>query len=264
MNHQKYTEENLKKNVPNKVTPIIYTIFAVIITIGGIVLKIRNSAEFKTLYFILFLILMILFVIATWYTNYFSKIQNTKKIKNYDKETKEIVSYIKRLEHYTGIELNREHKLKFTFEYTDEIIDKNPEYIEEHYSFGLAKENAIIFTVGVSFAGLEFKGYNHELVGLCGVMPKSIWYKKHLKVPKSKKGKIYIEAVGFHLTEKMIIQALKNQDIYYDNKSGWLTVGERKITPIDDAIEVMHDVIVVIRNDELISLWIKIKNNCAL
>ena len=68
MNHQKYTEENLKKNVPNKVTPIIYTIFAVIITIGGIVLKIRNSAEFKTLYFILFLILMILFVIATWYT----------------------------------------------------------------------------------------------------------------------------------------------------------------------------------------------------
>ena len=66
------------------------------------------------------------------------------------------------------------------------------------------------------------------------------------------------------MTEKMIIQALKNQDIYYDNKSGWLAVGERKITPIDDVIEVMHDVIVVIRNDELISLWIKIKNNCAL
>lgn len=264
MNNKRYTEENLKKNKPNKVTPIIYSIFATIITVGGIVLKIRNGKEFKTIYFILFLILMILFVIAAWYNNYFSKIQNTKKIKNYDKETKEIVSYIKRCEHYTGVELNREHKLKFTFEYTDEIIDKKPEYIEERYSFGLAKENAIILTVGVSFAGLEFKGYNHELVGLCGVMPKSVWYKRHLKVPKSKKGKIQIEAVGFTLTEKMIIQALKNQDIYYDNKSGWLVVGERKSTPIDDAIEVMHDVILVIRNEELVSLWIKMGSHYAL
>lgn len=264
MDQKKYTEENLKKNKPNKVTPIIYTIFGVIITIGGIALKIRNGAEFPTLYFILFLILMGLFIYASWYTNYISKIKNTKKIKNYDNETKAIVSYVKRCQHYTGVELNRNYKLKFTFELTDEIINKIPEYNEERYSFGLANETSIILTVGVSFAGLEFKGYNHELIGLCGIMPKSVWYRKHLKVPTSKKGKIHIEPVNFELKEKMIIQTLKNQDIYYDNKSGWLVVGERKSTVIDDNIEVMNNVICVIRNEELVALWIKIEKGRAI
>lgn len=264
MDQKKYTEENLRKNKPNKVTPIIYTIFGVIITIGGIALKIKNGKEFNNIYFILFLILMGLFIFASWYTNYISKIQNTKRIKNYDHETKEIVSYVKRCQHYTGVELNRNYKLNFTFELTDEIINKVPEYNEEHYSFGLANESSIIFTVGVSFAGLEFKGYNHELIGLCGIMPKSVWYKKHLKVPTSQKGKIHIEPINFELKEKMIIQALKNQDIYYDNKSGWLVVGERKSTVIDDNIEVMNDVICVIRNEELVALWIKIGKGRAI
>ncbi len=264
MDQKKFTEENLRKNKPNKITPIIYSIFGLIITGGGIYLKITNKNEFPTLYFILFLILMVLFIVATWYTNYFSKIQNTKKIKNYDKETKEIVNYIKRLQNYTGLELNRNYKIKFTFEYTDNIIEKKPEYNEDRYSFGLANDNAIIITMGVSFAGLEFKGYNREFVGLCGVMPKSIWYKKHLKAPIAKKGKIYIESINFELKEKMVIQALKNQDISYDNKTGWLVVGERKKTPIDDAIEIMNGVITVIRNDELVSLWINIGKGYAI
>lgn len=264
MNNPKVKEENLRKNKPNKIIPIINTIFAVILLVGTIYLKIRWGKEFHIVYFILMLVLIVLFPIGSWYNSYFSKIQNTKRIYNYDKETKEIVAYIKRLQSYKGIELNRTLQLEWSYGFTDQIIDKVPNYNEEHFSFGLANENAIILTVGVSFAGLEFKGYNQELVGICGVMPKSIWYKKHLKAPMAKKGKISIQANGFELTQKTVIQALKNQDIYYDNRSGWLVAGERKSTVLDEAIEVMNDVIVVIRNNELVALWIKIKAGLAI
>lgn len=262
-NREKYTNNNLKKNKPTKAIPIMNTIFAVLFLGLGIYCKITLD-DFKTIYFVLFIILVILFPIASWYNSYFSKKQNTKKILNYEYETKEIVAYIKRLKQYKGLELNKERKLKITYELTDEIIDKSPHYDEEHCSVGLAKPDSIIITIGVSFAGLEFKGYNQEFVGICGVLPRSIWYKKKLIVPNAKKGKIKIESIGFKIEEKMVIQALKNQDTYYDNKTGWTLIGEKKSTSLDEVIEIMTNVYVVIRNEELISVWIKLESGLAI
>lgn len=262
-NREKFTNNNLRKNKPSKAIPIMNTIFAFVFLGLGIYCKITLE-DFKTIYFILFIILVILFPIASWYNSYFSKKQNTKKILNYEYETKEIVAYIKRLKSYKGVELNKDRRLKVTYQLTNEIVDKNPHYDEEHCSVGLAKPDAIILTVGVSFAGLEFKGYNQEFVGLCGVLPRSIWYRKNLKVPNAKKGKIKIEPIGFSLEEKMVVQALKNQDTYYDNKTGWTLIGEKKSTPLDEVIEIMNNVYVVIRNDELISLWIKLESGLAI
>lgn len=262
-NREKYTNNNLQKNKPSKFIPIMNTCFAVLFLALGIYCKITLE-DFKTIYFVLFIILVILFPIASWYNSYFSKKENTKKILNYDFETKEIVAYIKRLKQYKGLELNPERKLKVTYELSDEIVNKDPHYDTEHCSVGLAKPDAIIVTIGVSFAGLEFKGYNQEFVGLCGVLPRSIWYKRKLKVPTAKKGKIKIEAQGFELEEKMVVQALKNQDTYYDNKTGWTLIGERKSTILDEVIEIMNNVYVVIRNKELISVWIKLESGLAI
>ena len=62
----------------------------------------------------------------------------------------------------------------------------------------------------------------------------------------------------------MVIQALKNQDSYYDNKSGWMVIGEKKGTIIDEVIEIMHDVYLVIRNEEMVALWIKLESGLAI
>lgn len=262
--NERTKEETIRKNQPTKVLPIMNTIFAAIMLAGSIYCKIAFSEQFTTGYFILFMVLVILYPVASWYNSYFSKINNLKKIKNYDHETKEIVSYIKRLNNYSGIELNSNNKIKVKYELTNDIINKNPEYDIEHCSFGLAKDDAIIITFGVTFAGLELKGYSKEIVGLCGVMPRSIWYKRHLKVPFAKKGKIKFEAVGFNFKEKQVIQALKTQETYYDNKTGWLLTGEKKSTILDEVIEIMNDVYVVIRNEEIISIWIKLEPNLAI
>lgn len=259
----KYTKNKLAKNKPSIVLPIMNTVFAILFLGLGIYCKIMMD-DFKTIYFILFIILVILFPIASWYNSYFSKKQNTKKIMNYEYETKEIVAYIKRLKTYKGLELNKDRRLKVTYELCDDIVDKEPHYDLEHCSVGLAKPDAIILTVGVSFAGLEFKGYNQEFVGLCGVLPRSIWYKRKLQVPVARKGKIKIESVGFDLEEKMVIQALKNQDSYYDNKTGWTLIGEKKSTILDEVIEIMNNVYVVIRNEEIVALWIKLESGLAI
>ena len=215
-NQEQRTLNNLKKNKPSIVLPIINTVFSVIFLAGSIYCKIAFKEQYALGYFIAFNILVILFPITSWYNSYFSKKQNIKKIKNYDHETKEIVSYIKRLQSFKGIELNKDYKIKVTYELTDQIIDKTPHYDMEHCPLRLAQTNAIIITMGV----------------------------------------------GFY--EKMVVQALKNQDTYYDNKTGWTLIGERKATPLDEVIEIMTDVYVVIRDQELVSFWMKIEPSLAI
>lgn len=262
--NNKQSEEYLKKNKPNKILPIINSCFGGIFLAGSIFCKIKYNDIYPTVYFILFNILVILFPLASWYNSYFSKIINTRRINNYDLETKEIVSYIKRLQSYKGVELNKDKKLKAKIEYTDEIIDKQPSYNLEHFSLGLPKENPIIITFGIGFAGIELKSFNKEIVGLCGVLPRSVWRKKNLKVPNAKKGKVHLEPIGFEFCEKQVIQALKSMDTYYDNKTGWIVIGEYKDTPLNKTIEIMNDTYLVIRNDEVIAIWFKIENNLAI
>lgn len=264
MNNSNYTKENLKKNKPTIIIPIMNTIFAIILLALCIRLKVVNKEAFKLVYFIGALILIVIYPVGSWYTSYFSKKNNTKRIKNYEKETNEIVSYIKRLKNYRSVEINRDKKLNVYINYGNNNITKSVEYDDEHFSFGLPKEDSVILTLGVSFAGLEFKGYNKEFMGLCGVMPKSIWFMKHLKAPIAKKGTIRLEAINFQLTDRLIIQALKNQDTFYDKKSGWLVIGERKSTALDENVELMDKVILVVRNNEIVALWIYVGPNCAI
>ncbi len=264
MNNSKYTEENLRKNKPTKVLPIINTCFSVIIFAGSIYCKIRFGEVYKTSLFIVFNILVILFPMASWYNSYFGKKIQTRRIENYDHETKEIISYLKRLKGYQGIELNKDRKIKVQIEYTEEIIDKQPSYDLEHCSLGLPSDNPIIITFGVGFAGIELKPFNKEIIGLCGSLPRSIFRKKHLKVPTPKKGKVKLETIGFEFREKQVIQALKTQETYYDNKTGWVVIGEFKDTPLNKTIEIMRDTYLVIRNNEVVSLWFKIENHLAI
>ncbi len=263
-NQSERMKNNLKKNKPTIVLPIINTVFSVIFLAGNIYCKIAFGKEYGLGFFIAFTVLVILFPITSWYSSYFSKKQNIKRIYNYEHESNEIVAYIKRLKSYKGIELNKNYKLIAHYQLTDQIVDKHPHYDSEHCSLGIASSDSVIITFGVSFAGIELKAYDKSFTGLCGVLPRSVWYKKHLKAPVAKKGVVTFSAEGFELSERMVIQALKNQDSYYDNKSGWMVIGEKKGTIIDEVVEIMHDVYLVIRNEEMVALWIKLESGLAI
>ena len=52
MNNSNYTKENLKKNKPTIIIPIMNTIFAIILLALCIRLKVVNKEAFKLVYFI--------------------------------------------------------------------------------------------------------------------------------------------------------------------------------------------------------------------
>ena len=52
---------------------------------------------------------------------------------------------------------------------------------------------------------------------------------------------------------------MHKEDFYYDRKTGWLMVGERKATTLDEAYKVQDNVIVVVRERQIVSLWIQIE-----
>ena len=94
--------------------------------------------------------------------------------------------------------------------------------------------------------------------------PCSVWIKKSLKAPIAIKGKVYMDAPSYKLTNKTIFKYLRHEDTYYDKKTGWLCFGPKKVEVIDVAIEVAKNLYLVLRDDELISVWVNVGDNLPI
>ena len=256
MSNKAQFEEKLRKNRPTKILPIINTCFSVALI--GLLIFVQLTTPFHIGYFILFLIIFLLFPVASWYNSYFSKKTNTKKIYNYHKETTLLTNYMTRYRNYTTIEINPVHQLLISYELVDKLDLGKVEYQIDNCSFGNPTPKYIMMTIGVGFAGIEINPTNKQMVNIAGLTPPSVWFKKHLNVPIAKKAKAYATFSDFSVTEKTLIQALRREDSYYDSKSGWLCIGERKATPLDEVIQIMENVILVVREQLLISVWIQL------
>jgi len=251
--------DDLRKNKPNIIYPIISTMLAFFVLIFLIVLFATSKGQFPVSLFIFCLIVVILYPVASWLNSYVLKKMNLKKITNYENETDVLIKYVRRYDSYRAYEYPKDIKLTFNVEQTNIIGDEAPKFNVDNCSFRVPENSCILMTLGVSFAGIEINRETHKLERISGVMPRSIWYNKKLKAPNAKKAVIKVDFNGFKIEPKMVIHALKRADSYYDNKTGWLVVGERKTTIIDDAYEISKDVIIVLRDQELMSVWIKIE-----
>ena len=76
LNVSKDIENDKKKNKPNIVAPIINTVISAAAIVGIIIMKVLSS-EFSWGLFICFLVVLVLFPVASWYNGYFSKKQTT-------------------------------------------------------------------------------------------------------------------------------------------------------------------------------------------
>ena len=79
LNVSKDIENDKKKNKPNIVAPIINTVISGAAIVGIIIMKVLSS-EFSWGLFICFLVVLVLFPVASWYNGYFSKKQKTKML----------------------------------------------------------------------------------------------------------------------------------------------------------------------------------------
>ena len=74
LNVRKDIKNDKIKNKPNIVAPIINTVISGLAIIGVIVLKCLSS-DFSWPLFICFLVVLLLFPVASWYNSYFAKKQ---------------------------------------------------------------------------------------------------------------------------------------------------------------------------------------------
>lgn len=253
-------DSDKRKNKPSVVFPIINTALSVILITFIVILFIMSQGAFSIPLFIFCLVVLVMFPIASWLNSYVLKKLNLRKINNYEKETEMLIKYVRRYESYRAYELTKEIQATFEVEPSDKINSVGPKFNPDTCNFGTPQNINNLMTFGVSFAGIEVNRETKQIVGVAGMLPRSVWYPKHLKVPQSKKAIMKVKFSGQPVDQKVVIHALKRSEIYFDNKTGWLCAGERKTTILDDAYEVSKDVIVVLRDEkELLSIWIKLE-----
>ena len=131
-------------------------------------------------------------------------------------------------------------------------------YHKEKSSLGFPDHTYALISIGIGFAGLEIDPETKKVIGVKGLLPRSIWLKKKLKTPNSKKGVLTIRTSGVEIRNKTYIQICKQEDSYYDSKSGWLCIGERKTYDFDDCIEFLNGVIIVLRDNKVVSIWFNV------
>ena len=255
LNVSKDLEKDKRKNKPNIVPPIINTVISGVAIAAVIVLKVLTS-EFSWGLFVCFMVVLVLFPIASWYNSYFSKKQKTKMLGSFEKETELIVEFMQYRKHYKAFEESEKIKVKAVFEHCDSV--EKFVYNVEKSSLGFPDHSNALISIGIGFAGLEVNPENKVVTGVKGLLPRSIWLKKKLKTPKSSKGVITIQAEGVDIRNKTYIQVCKQEDTYYDAKTGWICIGERKIYDFDDCIEFLNGAILVIRDSKIVSLWLNV------
>jgi len=261
MKQSKDFNEGRRKNTPSKLMPIVNSCLTVLLFCLLVYFRVQYPEDFSIGYFIIFLIILILFPIASWYNSYFSKKQNTKQIDNFEKESNLLVEYARKYREFTKTELTVDKHLLIRpkEEINEDQLLPKVNYDKVNCSLGYPDGKSVIVTVGISFAGFEIDLKTNEIIRVSGMLPRSIWIEKKLKDPTPRsKVTLVVEPTGFLLQPRMMIQIGRQLDIYYDKKTGWCCLGLCKHKEYDDVYQIGENVKVVLQNEELASLWINV------
>ena len=179
-------------------------------------------------------------------------------------ETEILINCVREQKKKHIYEIDDVKKLKFSFEYKDDLELEPISFDLKKRLFSKEAKSYTEINLCVACAGLLVNPENKQVVGFGGMAPCSVWLKKRLKTPLSKKGIVYVDAPGYKFTDKTILKYLRHEDTFYDKKTGWLCFGPKKIEVIDDVIEIMENVYVVLRDEELISVWVNVGENLEI
>ena len=203
LNVSKDLEKDKKKNKPNIVAPIINTVISFVAIVAVIILKILTN-EFSWGLFVCFMIVLVLFPVASWYNSYFSKKQKTKMLGSFEKETELIVEFMQYRKHYKAFEEGEKIKVFVDFEKSDEVGKFT--YNKEKSSLGFPDHANALISIGIGFAGIEIDPDEKQVIGVKGLLPRSIWLKKRLKTPNAFKGILRVRTEGVDIRNKTYIQ----------------------------------------------------------
>ncbi len=259
---QKYLEETYNKHKPRLFFPIFNTVLG--LGLAGALVYLTIVQDLKLIMAVVAISLIILFIASSWYNSYFSKKKMRSEIYNLQEETEILIEAIRNQKKKNVVEIDDVKKLKFRYEEDNSLKLQTVKFDLKKRTFDKEEDEYTKVDLCVTCSGLLVNTENGLVEGIGGVCPCSIWLKKSLKAPKAIKGRVYLDTPGYKLSNKTILKYLRHEDMFYDKKTGWLCYGPRKLEVIDEAIEIMQDVYVVLRDEELISLWVKLESNLEI
>ena len=147
--------------------------------------------------------------------------------------------------------------MKITYQYSENINEGQAVYNKSDNFFDFISNNiGDSITLLIGYIQLTIDANTNQLVRVWGPHPYRLWKEHSLDVPKAKKGIVIIEndyeaSIAYREPE------MQGWKTYYDQKSGWVCVGDPKIK--ETAIMFATDIFVVIKDNEIKALWIKPK-----
>ena len=165
-----------------------------------------------------------------------------------------LVKFTSKLKGYKLVDIEDANYPKFTIEYNETINLKKVELDKEKCLVNNGILTGTLLTFGVSFAGMIVNQKNGLVENVSGFIPRSIWMKSKLVVPSAKSGSIKVEHKD--LGAYTIFKCLKDDNTYYDRKTGWVCIGNKKSKENNYAVKFMENAIVVFNSDNKIeSVW---------
>ena len=133
-------------------------------------------------------------------------------------------------------------------------------YIEDECSlyFKPNNNNAGVSIMCAAYTSLDTICETREVVHISGLNSQHLWIPRNLKIPKAIKGKLMV-----HFEEPPLkgtgVDYDRSWQTFYDEELRSLCIGNPEITSIDDTIEFANGIIAVLRENQLIAIWAKIR-----
>ena len=133
-------------------------------------------------------------------------------------------------------------------------------YIQSEYSlcYSPYSKNAGISILCGEYTGLDAICETGVVTHISGYNSKHVWLPMKLDMPKAKKAELVA-----HFDDPPLrgtgIDYNRNWYTYYDNNSQCICIGDPNVTDNDVCVEFANRIIAVLRGNDLIAIWAKIR-----
>jgi hypothetical protein len=148
--------------------------------------------------------------------------------------------------------------IKFKIERNLKAVDGKVIYIKREHSFIVKPFRNTDISIFIKDLGIDIESIGMRALGVGGYHPDGgSWIRKELNPPRAEEGALILEADiepgrgDFRLPESLEFKT------YYDEKSGWVCIGNCEKSKDSQTVEFLKNCIAVLEDGNLIALWLK-------
>lgn len=149
-------------------------------------------------------------------------------------------------------------KIKFRISKNSKYIDGDIFYNNNEFIFDSnIGKGEFSLMIGKGYCELSVARFNSKVYSFEGINNKEEWISKKLIFPKSIKGELYFISDTIDIINYDGIWYVEDWDTYYDKDNNYICLGDFNTNYYDTAIEFCKNIVAVIEEDKLKSIWIK-------